>query len=56
MDVKDQNGRTTSVTFIICDWEYDSPDWTYSLTNASDGTLHNGGTRYVESKLQLSKS
>ncbi|GAB7326750.1 hypothetical protein MBLNU13_g10697t1 [Cladosporium sp. NU13] len=56
MDVKDEYGRTTSVTFIIHDYEYDSPNWTYSLTNASDGTPHDSGKRHAENALQLSNS
>ena len=56
MDVKDEDGRTTSVTFIIHDYEYDSPNWTYGLANASDGTLHDSGRRQAEYALQLSNS
>lgn len=56
MAVKDRNGRTVSVTFIIYDYQYDSPNWTYSLINPNDETLHNGGRRYVESALELSFS
>ena len=55
MDVT-ENGRTTSVTFIIFEWEWSNPDWTYSLIRASDGTLHEGGTKYAEGKLERSSS
>jgi hypothetical protein len=56
MEVTNEHGRTTLVTFIIFDCEWKFPDWTYSLTNATDGTLHNRGKKYAESKLELSSS
>jgi hypothetical protein len=54
MDVKDKHGRTTSVTFIIHDFEWSSPNWTHGLKKAGDETLHNGGMRYAEDVLDRS--